>query len=238
MKNKIIAFLTVIGLGIGLALALTFVVQSVKVRAESIRFIQNDFDDIDVEVSDSKQDIGQDTEQENEAYNEKVSAKGNKKGNKKNNEEGNERDKERGNEKEDRHLVKINKDKYIRVNASENVTNKGNVVIVTKQGKHGKYVVTYSNPYLHNEPELLIMYMLTDVHGYSRELAFSDNGIDPKPYYASYKINSEGQTDILVYQYVGDDDWASIHIVTPDKHYTYDELREIVNNTLCSYNDL
>jgi len=214
MKNKIIAFLTAIVFVLGLFLALQFVAQSVKDRKKSIRFIQNDFEDIDVEVIDSKQDIEQD------------------------NEEGNERNKEAGNKKEDEHLVKINKDKYIRVNASENVTNKDNEVIVTKQGKHGKYNVTYSNPSLHDEPETVIMYMLTDVHGYSRELAFSDNGIEPKPYYASYRINSKGYTDILVYQYVGDGDWVSINIITPDKHNTYDELRAIVNNALCSYDDL
>lgn len=214
MKNKVIAFLTAIVFVLGLFLALQFVAQSVKDRKKSIRFIQNDFEDIDVEVIDSKQDIEQD------------------------NEEGNEGNKEAGNKKEDEHLVKINKDKYIRVNASENVTNKDNEVIVTKQGKHGKYKVTYSNPYLHDEPELVIMYMLTEVHGYSRELAFSDNGIEPKPYYASYRINSKGHTDILVYQYVGDGDWVSINIITPDKHNTYDELRAIVNNALCSYDDL
>lgn len=214
MKNKIIAFLTAIIFVLGLFLALQFVAQSVKDRKKSIRFIQNDFEDIDVEVIDSKQDIEQD------------------------NEEGNEGNKETSNKKEDEHLVKINKDKYIRVNASENVTNKDNEVIVTKQGKHGKYKVTYSNPSLHDEPELVIMYMLTEVHGYSRELAFSDNGIEPKPYYASYRINSKGHTDILVYQYVGDGDWVSINIITPDKHNTYDELRAIVNNALCSYDDL
>ena len=213
MKNKIIAFLTAIVFVLGLFLALQFVAQSVKGRKKSIRFIQNDFEDIDVEVIDSKQDIEQD------------------------NEESNEGNKEAGNKKEDEHLVKINKDKYIRVNASENVTNKDNEVIVTKQGKHGKYKVTYSNPSLHDEPELVIMYMLTEVHGYSRELAFSDNGIEPKPYYASYRINSKGHTDILVYQYVGDGDWVSINIITPDKYNTYDELRAIVNNAICSYDD-
>ena len=214
MKNKIIAFLTAIVFVLGLFLALQFVAQSVKDRKKSIRFIQNDFEDIDVEVIDSKQDIEQD------------------------NEEGNEGNKEAGNKKEVEHLVKINKDKYIRVNASENVTNKDNDVIVTKQGKHGKYKVTYSNPSLHDEPELVIMYMLTEVHGYSRELAFSDNGIEPKPYYASYRINSKGHTDISVYQYVGDGDWVSINIITPDKYNTYDELRAIVNNALCSYDGL
>ena len=214
MKNKIIAFLTAIVFVLGLFLVLQFVAQSVKDRKKSIRFIQNDFEDIDVEVIGSKQDIEQD------------------------NEESNEGNKEAGKKKEDEHLVKINKDKYIRVNASENVTNKDNEVIVTKQGKHGKYKVTYSNPSLHDEPELVIMYMLTEVHGYSRELAFSDNGIEPKPYYASHRINSKGHTNILVYQYVGDGDWVSINIITPDKHNTYDELRAIVNNALCSYDDL
>ena len=238
MKNKIIAFLTAIIFVLGLFLALQFVAQSVKDRNKSIRFIQNDFEDIDVEVIDSKQDIEQDTEQGNRADNEKDREKGNKKGNEQDNEEGNEGNKEAGNKKEDEHLVKINKDKYIRVNASENVTNKDNEVIVTKQGKHGKYKVTYSNPSLHDEPELVIMYMLTEVHGYSRELAFSDNGIEPKPYYASHRINSKGHTNILVYQYVGDGDWVSINIVTPDKYNTYDELRAIVNNALCSYDDL
>lgn len=222
MKNKIIAFLTVTVFVLGLFLALQFVAQSVKDKKRSIRLIQNDFEDIDVEVIYGKQEIEQDTEE----------------GNEKDNEEGNEGNKETSNKKEAEHLVKINKDKYIRVNASENVTNKDNEVIVTKQGKHGKYKVTYSNPSLHDEPEIVIMYMLTEVHGYSRELAFSDNGIEPKPYYASYRINSKGHTDILVYQYVGDGDLVSINIITPDKYNTYDELRAIVNNALCSYDDL